>query len=124
MKLEVKCCTDVHKEMITAVAWTPDNGLYSMSDDSTIHRWDAAGNPSGKVMTCVRLHTIWTRYRCEPFVATFVALVKVIAPIAGDKSAQYRLRSVKARYGSSTKKIFQPRSQLAEYCGCSAMLNN
>lgn len=49
MKLEVKCCMDAHKEMVTAVAWTPDNSLYSMSDDNTIHRWDAAGNASGKV---------------------------------------------------------------------------
>lgn len=49
MKLELKCRTGVHTEMVTAVAWTPDNELYSMSDDSTIHRWDGGGEPAGKV---------------------------------------------------------------------------
>lgn len=49
MKLELKCRTGVHTEMVTAVAWTPDNELYSMSDDSTIHRWDGCGDPTGKV---------------------------------------------------------------------------
>lgn len=49
MKLEVKCCTNIHSEMVTAVAWTPESELYSFSDDSTIHRWDGEGNPSGKV---------------------------------------------------------------------------
>lgn len=49
MKLKLKCCAGVHKEMVTAVAWTPDNELYSMSDDNTIHRWDGSGDPAGKV---------------------------------------------------------------------------
>lgn len=49
MKLKLKCCSGVHKEMVTAVAWTPDNELYSMSDDNTIHRWDGSGDPAGKV---------------------------------------------------------------------------
>lgn len=49
MKLELKCCNGVHTEMVTAVAWTPENELYSMSDDSTIHRWDGGGDPTGKV---------------------------------------------------------------------------
>lgn len=49
MKLELKRCTGVHNEMVTAVAWTPDNELYSISDDSTIQRWDGSGNPAGKV---------------------------------------------------------------------------
>ncbi|CAM9682340.1 unnamed protein product [Pylaiella littoralis] len=49
MKLQLKCCTGVHKEMVTAVAWTPENELYSMSDDSTIHRWDGCGDSAGKV---------------------------------------------------------------------------
>lgn len=49
MKLKLKCCASVHKEMVTAVAWTPDNELYSMSDDNTIHRWDGSGDPAGKV---------------------------------------------------------------------------
>ena len=48
MKLKLKCSAGVHKEMVTAVAWTPDNELYSMSDDNTIHRWDGSGDPAGK----------------------------------------------------------------------------
>lgn len=53
MKLKLKCRTGVHTEMATAVAWTPDNELYSMSDDSTIHRWDGGGDPAGKVRVWV-----------------------------------------------------------------------
>lgn len=49
MKLELKCCAGVHKDMATAVAWTPENELYSMSDDNTIHRWDGSGDSAGKV---------------------------------------------------------------------------
>eukprot|EP00752_Nemacystus_decipiens_P011443 g10162.t1 len=49
MKLELRCRGEVHTEMVTAVAWTPDNELYSMSDDNTIHRWDGGGDPAGKV---------------------------------------------------------------------------
>lgn len=55
MKLELKCCTGVHKEMVTAVAWTPDNELYSMSDDSTIHRWDGSGDSAGKVCVVLKV---------------------------------------------------------------------
>lgn len=49
MKLEVKCCQYIHTDIVTAVAWTPENELYSLSDDCSIHRWDGDGNPSGKV---------------------------------------------------------------------------
>lgn len=49
MKLQLRCSAGVHKEMVTAVSWTPDNELYSMSDDNTIHRWDGSGDPAGKV---------------------------------------------------------------------------
>ncbi|CAM9565795.1 unnamed protein product [Ascophyllum nodosum] len=51
MKLDLKCCSGVHKEMVTAVAWTPENELFSIAEDSTIHRWDGSGNPVGKVAT-------------------------------------------------------------------------
>jgi intraflagellar transport protein 80 len=49
MKLQVKLCTRVHKEMVAAIAWTPENELYSISDDKTVHRWDMAGEPIGRV---------------------------------------------------------------------------
>ncbi|KAG5191643.1 intraflagellar transport protein 80 [Tribonema minus] len=51
MKLQLKVCAAVHKEMVTAVAWTPDNELFTVSDDRTVHRWDMAGEPLGKVTT-------------------------------------------------------------------------
>eukprot|EP00953_Heterococcus_sp_UTEX-ZZ885_P008920 5292-Heterococcus_DN1.PRE.2 len=35
--------------MVAAIAWTPENELYSISDDKTVHRWDMAGEPVGRV---------------------------------------------------------------------------
>lgn len=51
MRLQLKGNASVHRDMVTAVAWTPDNELYSISDDKTIHKWDMGGEPRGKVTT-------------------------------------------------------------------------
>lgn len=50
MKLEVSL-KEGHAEMATAVTWVPGNEVFSCSDDKSIMRWGADGEPAGRVAT-------------------------------------------------------------------------
>lgn len=50
MKLKVtQQPVNLHKDMVTAVCWTPTNELYTCSDDKTVMRWNLQGESMGKV---------------------------------------------------------------------------
>jgi intraflagellar transport protein 80 len=54
-------CAD--EEMVTALGWTTTNELFTCSDDKTIWRWSANGEPLGKVM---QLETYVTSFHWFP----------------------------------------------------------
>ncbi|CAM9962929.1 unnamed protein product [Heterosigma akashiwo] len=49
MKFDITLDTNQHKDMVTSVTWTPNNELFTCSDDKTICKWSMEGECSGKV---------------------------------------------------------------------------
>jgi intraflagellar transport protein 80 len=49
MRLDISCKGNIHSELTACVGWGPSNELFSFSDDRTIHKWSASGDPVGKV---------------------------------------------------------------------------
>jgi len=49
MKFDIKVVPNQHKDMVTAVTWTPNNELFSCSDDKTVAKWTMEGECTGKV---------------------------------------------------------------------------
>ncbi|CAM9332690.1 unnamed protein product [Phaeothamnion confervicola] len=74
MKLQIKEGAGVHKEICTAVAWTPEGELYSVSDDKTMCRWDSSGEPAGKIAAL-------------DFYATDIAWMPLVGKQVGDQVA-------------------------------------
>lgn len=49
MRLKVAAPQTHHKDMVTALCWTPTNELYTCSDDGSVSKWDLDGEHQGKV---------------------------------------------------------------------------
>jgi intraflagellar transport protein 80 len=52
MRLKTKQLPSVHTDLAGACGWSVWNELFSGSDDQTIHKWNMAGEPEGKVGLC------------------------------------------------------------------------
>jgi intraflagellar transport protein 80 len=50
MKLQLTERRGVHRDMVTAVSWTPGNELFSVCDDRKLHRWDSGGESVGPLV--------------------------------------------------------------------------
>jgi hypothetical protein len=53
MRFELLPVSKAHKDLASAVSWNIANDLYTCSDDQSMHRWNARGEPQGKVPTRV-----------------------------------------------------------------------
>ena len=49
MRLKLTATQSHHKDMVTALCWTPTNELFTCSDDGSISKWDLDGEHQGKV---------------------------------------------------------------------------
>jgi hypothetical protein len=63
MKLNINVKSGEHTDITTSVAWTVENTLFSCSDDKTICKWSADGEPAGKI-TSIQAYT--TKISCHP----------------------------------------------------------
>lgn len=106
MKLEVKCCQYIHTDIVTAVAWTPENELYSLSDDCSIHRWDGDGNPSGKVRpTAMHSTGRLLAYPIRPERALFAKQARQSSPTTLTRYLSYYSPCGNSAYENALKKL-------------------
>ena len=56
MKFTVSVKSGEHSEIASSVTWSNENTLYACSDDKTISKWTAEGQPTGKI-TSIQSYT-------------------------------------------------------------------